>query len=334
MNQPLVSIVMPNYNDARFLRESVDALLGQSYPFLEIIIVDDASTDESPALLAAYERRDSRVRVLLNPGNRGTVLSATRGQAEARGEYLYFASSDDKVLPGFFEKSVKLLEEFPKAGLCWTDPSHFFASGGPVYSRHTGITAGPAYLSPEDLVRDYQEGRLSAPLHAAPALLRRSTYEAAGGFLGELRWYCDFFVTLVMAFRTGICYLPEALTSTRVQQQSYSRSGSVQKAAQEQVLTRILDLLLSPAYKDVAPLVNRSGVLAYFGWPMFQLAQRHPKYRPLLDRRFLLRGLFFSVKHEVRRVASPPIQRFYFLAREIIRSRVSESTPPIVDGHP
>jgi glycosyltransferase involved in cell wall biosynthesis len=312
---------MPNYNDARFLRESLPALLEQSYPVLQIIVVDDGSSDGSVAVLSEYAKRDARLRFLVNEKNMGTVLSVARAQAEATGEYIYFASADDRVLPGFFEKAVKLLEEHPKASLCWTDPCHFFESGGPLYSRRTGITTGPAYVSAQDLAEAYRSGRLSAPMHAAPALLRRSAYLAAGGLLPELRWYSDFFVTLIMAFRTGMCYLPEALTSTRVQRTSYSRAGSAQKKVQREVLTRLLDLLLSPAYQDVAPLVKQSGVLSYFGWPMLQLSLRDSRYRQLLHPRFLRRGLYFSAKHTVRKLAPLSFERFYFFARQLLRAR-------------
>jgi glycosyltransferase involved in cell wall biosynthesis len=326
VNRALVSVVMSNYNDARFLRESLPALLEQSHSSLEVIVVDDGSTDDSVALLRDHSKKDPRLRVLVNPKNMGIVFSQGRAQAEARGEYIYFASADDRVLPGFFEKAVTLMEAHPRAGLCWTDPCSFFDSGGPYYPRHTGITPQPSYVSPEQLADAYRSGRLSAPMHAAPALFRRSSYLAAGGFLSDLRWYSDFFTTLVIAFRTGLCYVPEALTSTRVQRTSYSRTGSGQKDAQRKVLTLLLDLLTSPAYADIAPLIGRSGVLAYFGLPMFRLAGRGPATRTLLERRFLRRGLFFSIKHGARRLAAPRVQRLFFLARDFVKSRAS--APP------
>jgi len=321
MNRPLVSVAMINYNDAKYLREAVDSVLQQSYDRMELVVVDDASTDDSFEILTKYAKRDSRVRLFRNEQNKGVVFTANRSNSLTQGEYLYFLASNDKALPGFFEKTVTALETYPQAGLCWTDPSHFFENGGPVYSRRTGLTQGSVYLSPEDLARIYESGALSSPFHAAPAMFRRSAWQATGGCLPDLRWTCDFFMTMVAAFRFGMCYIPEALTSTRMLEASYSRSTSSQKQAQRSVFTHMLDLLTSPRFSDIGPLVKRSGVLSYFGLPMFRLALGHPRYRTLLDRRFYRRGLLFSVKHEVRRLSSLSFEKFYFHARDFIRSR-------------
>lgn len=321
MNGPLVSVVLPNYNDAPFLRESLPAILAQSYRELQVIVVDDGSADDSVAYLTEQAKKDSRLRVLVNGKNLGTVASVERAHAEATGEYIYFASADDRVLPGFFEKSVRELERHPKAGLCWTDPCHFFESGGPHYSRRTALSEAPAFFSPGDLAEAYRSGRLTAPMHAAPALLRRSTYLAAGGLLPELRWYCDFFATLVMAYRCGMCYIPEALTSTRVQEKSYSRTGTAQKDVQRDVLTRLLDLLLTPAYEDVAPHVHRSGVLAYFGSAIYKIGDRKPEYARVLNPEFRGRARYYSFKHAVRRMMGPSLQRCFFSLRNALKGQ-------------
>jgi glycosyltransferase involved in cell wall biosynthesis len=310
---------MPNYNDARFLRESVPAILSQSYPHLQVLVVDDGSTDDSAAYLAGLAKTDPRLRVILNGRNLGSVVSVERAQAEATGEYIYFASADDRVLPGFFEKCVRELESRPKAGLCWTDPCHFFEDGGAQYGRGTALSSGPAYFSPDQVAEFYRSGRLTAPMHAAPALLRRKVYLDAGGFLPALRWYCDFFVTLVMVYRTGMCYLPEALTSTRVQERSYSRAGSAQKEVQRDVLTTMLNLLLSPTYRDLAAMVRSSGVLSYFGTPIYRLIQNRPEYNDLLAPEFRSRARYYSFKHGVRRMMGPGLQRAYFSVRGLFR---------------
>jgi len=315
----VVSVVMTNYNDGRFLRESVPALLSQSYPHLQIVIVDDGSTDDSVAFLNEQAGRDSRLRVLENGKNLGIMASVTRAEAAIRGDYVYFASADDQVLPGFFAKCAAMLDAHPEAGFCWTDPCQFFESGGPYYGRGTALTAEPAYISAEQLANLYRSGRLSAPMHAAPALLRRKAYEAAGGLIQELRWYCDFFMTLVIAFRTGMCYIPEALTSTRVQQRSFSRNGPSRKEVQREVLTRMLDLLVGPAYRDILPFVRESGVLAYFGTPIYRIASQRPEYQQAISPEFRGRARKFSFKHAVRRMMHPRLQRLFFSLRSSLK---------------
>jgi hypothetical protein len=310
---------MPNYNDSAYLREAVDSVLQQSYTSLELIIVDDGSTDDSVAILTDYERRDPRVRLFRNDQNRGAAFTLARAGREARGEYLYSGSSNDKILPMFFEKAVALLEQHPKADLCWTDPCHFFKSDGPLYCRKTGLTSGPAFLSREDLIRLYRDGTLSAPFHANPALFRTAAFRAAGGYLPELRWTSDFFLTMVIAFRTGMCYIPEALACSRVQMRSYSQTAASQESIRTEVFKYLLDSLVSPSFREIAPAVKESGVLSYFGLPMFELARTDAKYEAVIDWKFARRARFFSMKHVLRQMTPPRFQRWYFRLREIIR---------------
>src|SRR6188472_1395337 len=81
---PLVSIVVPVWNGERFLRESLDSILAQTYPRLEVIVVDDASTDETPEILASY---GDRIRILRQPRTRGIYGNANDGIALARGDF-------------------------------------------------------------------------------------------------------------------------------------------------------------------------------------------------------------------------------------------------------
>ena len=329
MELPVVTVAMPNYNDAAYIREALDSVLKQSFGSFEFVIVDDGSTDESFEILSEYAARDPRLRIFRNERNQGVLATIKRLESLARGRYVYWLASNDKALPGFFEKTVAALEAHPQAGLCWTDPGHFFESDGPIYGRRVGLTAAPGYISPEELAGFYRDGRLSAPLHAAPAMFRRSAYMAAGGCLPELRWYCDFFVTLAVAFRSGMCHVPEVLTATRVLTRSFWRSGSGQKEVQQDVLTTLLDLLISPDYRDLRPRVQRSGVLAYFGLPMYRRVRAEARYHSLLERRYFGRCVAFSVKHAVRRVSSLRFQRLYFLARQTLRPSAAR---PVAEG--
>ena len=86
-----ISVIIPTYNYARFLAEAIDSALGQSYAPLEIIVVDDGSTDATSEVLAAY---GDRIRVLRQK-NQGVAMARNAGIAAARGDYLAFLDSDD-----------------------------------------------------------------------------------------------------------------------------------------------------------------------------------------------------------------------------------------------
>ena len=108
--QNLVSIIVPVYNGERFLAQCLNSLLGQTYENLEIICVDDGSTDNTPAILGKYEQADSRIR-LIRQKNAGPGPARNRGIEAAHGRYLYFFDADDWCEPMLIERTVARIEE-------------------------------------------------------------------------------------------------------------------------------------------------------------------------------------------------------------------------------
>ncbi len=117
MNAPRVSVVIPTYNRAHLVGHTIDSVLAQSFPGIEIIVIDDGSRDETPAVLAAY---GDRIRVLRQPNN-GMNPARNAGLALARGEYVALLDSDDLWLPFKIALQVELLERFPAAGFTFSE---------------------------------------------------------------------------------------------------------------------------------------------------------------------------------------------------------------------
>ena len=96
------SVLIPVYNVEPYLRECLDSVLSQGWEKLELILVDDGSTDQSGAICDEYAKNDPRIQVVHKPN--GGLMSARRAALErARGDYFLFADSDDRLLPGVFE---------------------------------------------------------------------------------------------------------------------------------------------------------------------------------------------------------------------------------------
>jgi glycosyltransferase involved in cell wall biosynthesis len=115
---PKVSIGLPVYNGQRYLREALDSILGQTYRDFELIICDNASTDETAAICAGYAAHDSRIRYHRQPHNVGATANFNRTFALARGAYFKWAAHDDVLAPTFLEKCVAALDQAPDAVLC------------------------------------------------------------------------------------------------------------------------------------------------------------------------------------------------------------------------
>lgn len=119
MPHPRVSVIIPNYNHARYLRERVESILAQTLGDFEVILLDDASTDSSHSVLARYYGRP-RVRIAVNANNSGSVFAQwNKGIAMARGDYVWIAESDDSADPEFLETLVSVLEDHPSVGFAY-----------------------------------------------------------------------------------------------------------------------------------------------------------------------------------------------------------------------
>ena len=99
-----ISILIPVYNTAQYLPACLDSVLSQSMPDFEIVAVDDASTDDSPRILAEYAARDPRIRIVTHERNKGLLSVRVTGIRAARGKYIMFLDSDDCFLPGILKQ--------------------------------------------------------------------------------------------------------------------------------------------------------------------------------------------------------------------------------------
>ena len=248
MAEDHLSVILANYNHAQYLEESVTAIFAQTRPPDEVIVVDDASNDESLAVLSDLRQRYVRLRVICNPMNLGVIEASLVGLRHANGSLVCFTAADDPLLPGFFEKAVSLLEQSPSAGGCfgWT-ADHVAEDGSCLYSSPPPIGVETArYYSPSE-IRDLIRLGFSAGFRGC--VLRVSALLDAGGIIEDLQWYSDWFAVLTIGLRNGLCLIPDAVAIHRVSPQSFSATGN--RRALRDAGRRVLALLESPDYDDV-----------------------------------------------------------------------------------
>ncbi len=291
MSSPRISVVVPNYNHAKLLPRCLDALLEQSAPPEEILVVDDASTDDSLQVLEAYARKSPLIRVHRNERNLGVVPTMNRGLSLARGDHVCFPAADDRVLPGLFESAIRLLTAHPRAGLVSGMCEWRCEDTGLVWYQGTRMPAEECYLAPDDLVRLSREGRFSVA--AQHAVFRRDALEQAGGWIPDLRWFTDVFATWTVAFRHGVCHVPRVLSVFHTARTSYYHSARSQEE-RRRTMERFLELLGEERYADVAARVAASGLLGGLGSPITRVVLQG-RHRHFLTRSF--------VRHAARRGA-------------------------------
>ncbi|WP_303348196.1 glycosyltransferase, partial [Bacteroides caecimuris] len=119
-NHPVVSVIIPNYNYARFLRQRIESVLAQTYTNYEIILLDDASTDDSVSILSHYKTNSRVTHLEINSVNTGSPFAQwQKGISLSRGKYIWIAESDDAAESFFLEKAVSVLNQYPRASFCF-----------------------------------------------------------------------------------------------------------------------------------------------------------------------------------------------------------------------
>ncbi len=117
--QPLVTVLMPVYNGEKFLVETIDSVLNQSFRNFEFLIIDDGSTDLSLKIIESYS--DERIKIVKNSSNQKIIKTLNIGISLAKGKYIARIDSDDICLPNRFEKQIKFLNENPEIAVVGTD---------------------------------------------------------------------------------------------------------------------------------------------------------------------------------------------------------------------
>lgn len=171
---PAVSIVLPTHQRAALLGRAIDSVLAQTFEDFELLVVDDGSTDATPAVLAAYT--DPRLRVLRHDTNRGAAAARNRGIGAARAAVLAFQDSDDEWVPDKLERQMGLLATCPPTvAVVYSDMERVHRDGRITYFRSPAVQPGRLL---DDASGFYQV----CGLGIQATLIRRACFEAVGGF--------------------------------------------------------------------------------------------------------------------------------------------------------
>jgi len=128
---PLVSVIMPSYNHERFVSEAIESVLNQTLGDLELIIIDDASKDNSRRIIEDFSKKDSRVKAIFHERNMGIARTLNDGIKAAKGKFIAFHASDDLWVKDKLEKELKVLEQ-NEDFVVWTEVEIIDAQGSPT----------------------------------------------------------------------------------------------------------------------------------------------------------------------------------------------------------
>jgi glycosyltransferase involved in cell wall biosynthesis len=206
---PLVSVVIPCYNQARFLGEAIESVSAQTYPRVEIIVVDDGSTDDTAEVWALYPSVH-----YVRQENQGLAAARNRGLRESHGDFLVFLDADDRLLPAAVERGVYHLSNSPESAFV-SGRYRYIKEDGTVLHEYSQDPAGPdPYTS---LLRGNYIG-----MHAT-VTYRREVIEAEGGFNPSLAACEDYDLYLRIARKYPVSVHENLVAEYRQHSQNMSR---------------------------------------------------------------------------------------------------------------
>jgi glycosyltransferase involved in cell wall biosynthesis len=305
---PTVSVIVPNYNHAPFLRQRMDSILGQTYQDFEIVLLDDCSTDESRAILREYAHRPD-VRLEFNDANSGSGYRQwNKGVSLARGKYVWIAESDDFADANFLQRLVGILKSDERISFAYCRSRRVTEDGGLMRFEDTYLK----YKAPHDWTEDFcadglEECRkhflfINVVPNASAVVFQKFIYQSVEGADENMLLCSDWKLWAAMAFAGRMAYTSEPLNYYRTHRASLRsktsrRSVSVSESLQvvRWILERVnlSDTELVKVYKAHAA-----------GWVPEMLSTRIP----LRTKSEILRYVKAIDPHPLRRVARPTIE--------------------------
>ena len=208
MPLPTFSVITPSFNQAAFLKQTMDSVLAQNIPGMEYFVIDGGSTDGSPELIRQYADRLSG---WVSEKDRGQADAVNKGAAMASGEVIGWLNSDDLYLPGAAEKALTYLAEHPEADAVYGDVLSIDGQGKLINVMRFG------QYSAEDL--------MTFRVISQPGVFfRRSAWERAGGLDLSYHYLLDHHLWLRMTAAGHFAYLPEPLAAARFHEDAKNRA--------------------------------------------------------------------------------------------------------------
>jgi glycosyltransferase involved in cell wall biosynthesis len=218
-----ISVIIPNYNHAKYLRERIDSVLNQTYKDYELIILDDCSTDDSRKIIDDYTLRFPFIKSYYNTSNSGSpFIQWDFGVNKAKGEFIWIAESDDFAEPCFLEKASSIMIKYENVGLVHTDSKVIDEQ----YETEYLVSEKKALLISNKWQSDYfNNGKDEISNHlflensiynVSGVLFRKSKYSESGGVGHSMKFCGDWLLYIRILLISDIAYISLPLNTFRI----------------------------------------------------------------------------------------------------------------------
>jgi glycosyltransferase involved in cell wall biosynthesis len=232
-NSPAVAVIIATYNRAKYLRETIDSVLGQRFQNFQLIVVDDGSTDETREIVASYGPRVQ----FLHQKNHGPSAARNLGVLHAKADWLSFQDSDDLCLPNHLEVLFGHIDKHSDLAMVFANGDYI---GGQVHGRDTLIPTTKSRRLAEKGIR-FEDLFDKSIVRLQAALISKRCYDAVGGHDVELRISMDLDLAFRLFSRYPVAYIDEVVFSYR--KHSGNSSGNQELRLSENI--RVIEKLVA-----------------------------------------------------------------------------------------
>lgn len=239
----LVSVIVASYNHAGYLKARMDGLIKQTYPVIEIIVIDDCSTDNSVSVLQEYESHPN-VTLVIRQTNGGWVNVSNQGVALAKGEYIIFANCDDDCEPNMIDVLMVSMQANPSASIVFCRSilidENSIVIGDDYYIREPAFKKHCAFdaIIKRDQMNHYLMHSCVIP-NLSAAIFRKKAFIQAGGFTSDYKVCADWDLFFRVVKHADVAYVASALNLFR-QHQTTVRNSTKDKVVYEEYLRLLL----------------------------------------------------------------------------------------------
>ncbi|CAN4273172.1 WcaA Glycosyltransferases involved in cell wall biogenesis [Methylophilaceae bacterium] len=248
----MVSVVIPTYNQVGFVKETIDSVLAQDYPFLQIIITDDGSTDGTAKIIQDYAQQyPEKVGAVTSVINTGIPANFNRGFQQVKGEYIAWLGGDDLMLPEKITKQVKIMQERPDAVGCCHDAEVFQSQDGKLIGLFSELMNGRLEFKEGGVELWFAQNYFMLP----STVMIRSAAAPQHGFDERLKYQNDWLFD-VEVFRQGKCVpLNEVLGRYRRHENNVTGNFSLLNTGHEEVMISLA--IIESRYPELYRYVNK-----------------------------------------------------------------------------
>ena len=273
---PTIAVIIPNYNHGHLIEKSILSTFEQSVPPDEIIVIDDASTDDSVQRLTQLKHIIPMLKLIFFKENQGALRAGNIGAQNAKSEILMFRAADDILPPRSIENGINAFVKYPNSMIAFGEILFFRENTSEGTVETLALSEETEFFSADSVLRLWKpDFNLPEPA----CFVKKSAFLEQGGLWEEAKWYSGWLCFTSIAFKHGLTFIPKVLNSFRLDANSYGTANLRNRKVQRDVLRFLIEQVMS-FDRELKEKFFACGAFTIFGEPLKDLLAEEKQSLP------------------------------------------------------